>query len=64
VQGREVDVFAGIDVSKDRLDICIRPSGETFAVTRDDQGLERLVERFARFRRERAHSMPDCRHRP
>jgi hypothetical protein len=39
VQGREMDVFIGIDVSKDRLDICVRPSGETFIVTRDDQGL-------------------------
>ena len=39
-----MDVFVGIDVSKDRLDICIRPSGETFAVTRDDEGLASLVE--------------------
>jgi len=29
VQGREMDVFIGIDVSKDRLDVCIRPSGDT-----------------------------------
>jgi transposase len=41
-----MELFIGIDVSKDRLDICIRPSGETFAVTRDDEGLERLVERL------------------
>jgi transposase len=41
-----MDVFVGIDVSKDRLDICVRPSGETFVVTRDDRGLERLVERL------------------
>jgi transposase len=41
-----MDVFIGIDVSKDRLDICVRPSGETFVVTRDDQGLERLFERL------------------
>ena len=46
VQGREVDVFVGIDVSKDRLDICVRPSGETFAVTRDYPALQRLVERL------------------
>jgi transposase len=39
-------MFIGIDVSKDWLDICIRPSGETFAITRDDQGLEHLVERL------------------
>jgi transposase len=41
-----MDVFVGIDVSKDRLDICVRPSGETFAVARDPEGLERLVERL------------------
>ena len=41
-----MDVFVGIDVSKDRLDICIRPSGETFAVRRDDEGLASLVERL------------------
>jgi transposase len=41
-----MDVFIGIDVSKDRLDICIRPSGETFAATRDGEGLERLRERL------------------
>jgi transposase len=39
-----MDVFIGVDVSKDQLDICIRPSGETFAVARDGEGLERLVE--------------------
>ena len=36
-------VFAGIDVSKDRLDVHLRPSGRTFAVPRDGLGLERLV---------------------
>src|ERR1700727_711284 len=46
VQGREMDVFIGIDVSKDRLAVCIRPSGETFTVTRDGEGLERLGERL------------------
>ena len=41
-----MELFIKIDVSKDRLDICVRPSGETFVVTRDDEGLERLVERL------------------
>ena len=41
-----MELFIRIDVSKDRLDICVRPSGETFVVTRDDEGLERLVERL------------------
>ena len=34
--------FVGIDVSKDRLDVHVRPSGLSFAVTRDGKGLERL----------------------
>jgi transposase len=29
--------FVGIDVSKDRLDVHVRPSGQTFAVARDGQ---------------------------
>jgi hypothetical protein len=27
--------FVGIDVSKDKLDVHIRPGGETFVVSRD-----------------------------
>jgi transposase len=43
-QGREQDrMFVGIDVSKDRLDVHIRPTGEVFAVARDGAGLEQLV---------------------
>ena len=34
---------AGIDVSKDRLDVHLLPSGEAFAVARDGEGLEQLV---------------------
>ena len=36
--------FVGIDVSKDRLDVHVRPSGRAFAVTRDGTGLEQLVD--------------------
>ena len=39
-------VYVGIDVSKDLLDIHVRPSGEAFAVKRDGKGLEDLVERL------------------
>jgi transposase len=39
-------ITAGIDVSKDRLDIAVRPSGEVFAVERNAAGLERLVARL------------------
>jgi transposase len=35
--------FIGIDVSKDRLDVHVRPSGRTFAVARDGKGLEQLI---------------------
>ena len=35
--------FAGVDVSKDRLDVHLRPSGRSFAVPRDGQGLEQLL---------------------
>jgi transposase len=39
-------VFIGIDVAKDRLDVHIRPSGEAFAVARDGEGVAGLVERL------------------
>jgi transposase len=35
----------GIDVSKDRLDVHVRPSGESFTVARNAAGLDQLVER-------------------
>jgi transposase len=40
--------FIGIDVSKDRLDVHVRPSGQAFAVARDGEGLERLVGELRR----------------
>ena len=39
-------ITVGIDVSKDRLDVHVRPGGEAFAVARDGKGLEELVERL------------------
>ncbi|MGY3694925.1 transposase [Bradyrhizobium sp. USDA 3240] len=39
-------IYVGIDVSKDRLDVHVRPSGEAFAVARDGKGLEELVARL------------------
>jgi transposase len=38
--------FAGIDVSKDRLDVHVLGSGETFSVDRNALGLEELVDRL------------------
>lgn len=40
-------IVVGIDVSKDRLDVAVRPSGAVFAVARDAEGLQGLVERLA-----------------
>jgi len=40
-------IYVGIDVSKDRLDVHVRPNGEAFAVARDGKGLEELVTRLA-----------------
>jgi transposase len=39
--------FVGIDVSKDRLDVPIHPTGDAFVVTRDAAGLEELAGRIA-----------------
>jgi transposase len=39
-------IVVGIDVSKARLDVAVRPSGESFAVTRDAAGLGELIARL------------------
>jgi len=39
-------VFVGIDVAKDRLDVHVKPSGESFIVSRDGEGLASLVDRL------------------
>jgi transposase len=39
-------IFVGIDVSKDRLDVAVRPSGECFAVERNQRGLRELIARL------------------
>jgi transposase len=36
----------GIDVSKDRLDVYVHPSGESFAVERNAEGLDALIARL------------------
>ncbi|MFO0991806.1 MAG: IS110 family transposase [Hyphomicrobiales bacterium] len=41
-------MFVGIDVSKDRLDVHMRPGGESFALARDGEGLVKLCERLSR----------------
>ncbi len=39
-------LYVGIDVSKDRLDVYVRPTGKSCAVARDGKGLEELVKRL------------------
>lgn len=41
-----MEVYIGIDVSKDRLDVHVQPSGERFTVARDGDGLTALVARL------------------
>lgn len=38
--------FAGIDISKDSLDVHVIPDGLSFSVSRNDKGLEELVTRL------------------
>jgi transposase len=40
-------MFVGIDVSKDRLDVHVRPSGEAFTVARDGEGIDELAKRLS-----------------
>ena len=40
-------IVVGIDVSKDKLDIAVRPSGEVFGTSRDAAGLDALIARLA-----------------
>src|SRR5215213_10205808 len=39
--------FVGIDVAKHRLDVHVRPSGESFASDHDDGSVAELVERLS-----------------
>ena len=43
---KEHPLFAGIDVSKDRLDVAVRPTGEAWEVSHDSRGIRDLVERL------------------
>src|SRR6185295_7843138 len=48
VQGRVTmaAVVIGIDVSRDQLDVHVRPGGESFRVSRDGGGLDELVSQL------------------
>jgi transposase len=38
--------YVGVDVSKDRLDVCVLPQNEAFSVARNAKGLAELVDRL------------------
>ncbi len=40
-------IVVGIGVSKDKLDIAVRPGGDLFATSRDAQGLDAVIGRLA-----------------
>ena len=40
---KEFPLFVGIDVSKDRLDVAVRPTGETWQVAYDAEGISSLA---------------------
>ena len=42
----QIVTTVGIDVSKDRLDVCIGPADEQFSVTNDPAGWRQLVRRL------------------
>ena len=44
------NVFVGIDVSKDWLDVAVRPTGAAWRAAQDEDGLERLVQQLDKLR--------------
>lgn len=46
----DATVVVGIDVSKERLDVHVRPGGDAFSVKRDGEGIAALVEKLAPLR--------------
>jgi Transposase/3-demethylubiquinone-9 3-methyltransferase len=45
-QSSIMPTFVGIDVSKNRLDVHVRPLGQSFSVARDGEGLAQLCDRL------------------
>ena len=41
-----MDKFAGIDISKDSLDLCIEPDSEVLHIAYDDKGIAQVVKRL------------------
>ncbi len=50
MESRTKEVCAGVDVSKDRLDCAVRPSGDAFGAPNDQAGVDSLVARLGEAR--------------
>jgi len=46
--GTSLPVYVGVDVSLERLDVGLWPSGEVFRETNDTRGIRRLAKRIAK----------------
>ena len=40
---KQEDIYVGIDVAKDRVDVSIRPGGDTWSADYDERGMSELV---------------------
>ena len=43
----KTQVFGGLDVSKQKLDVAVRPQGRHFVTPNNDRGIKQLVKRLA-----------------
>ena len=39
-------IYVGVDVSKAQLDVAVRPTGDSWEVSRDEAGVRQLVSRL------------------
>ncbi len=40
---KQEEIYVGIDVAKDRVDVSIRPGGDTWSADYDERGMRELV---------------------
>ena len=40
---KQAGIYVGIDVAKDRVDVSIRPGGDTWSADYDERGMSELV---------------------
>ena len=40
---KQAEIYVGIDVAKDRVDVAIRPDGDTWSADYDERGMSELV---------------------